>query len=81
MGVFCAYGSQVAALAKSSKCKSMGIVLPDGCSNEAAAALAQVMKPALALRPTKITPMYACSSSIVVCTLCDLANMTRKFLM
>ncbi|CAM9937203.1 unnamed protein product [Scytosiphon promiscuus] len=36
-----AIGSQLAELAKSSKCKSMGIVLPEGCAEGSTAALAQ----------------------------------------
>ncbi|CAM9663960.1 unnamed protein product [Pylaiella littoralis] len=36
-----AIGSQLAALAKSSKCKSMAIVLPEGCGEGSAQALAQ----------------------------------------
>ena len=38
---------QLAALAKSSRCKSMGIVLPEGCNNGGTQALAQVRRPAL----------------------------------
>ncbi|CAM9502920.1 unnamed protein product [Ascophyllum nodosum] len=38
---FEALGVQLAALAKSSRCKSMGIVLPEGCNNGGTQALAQ----------------------------------------
>eukprot|EP00752_Nemacystus_decipiens_P009097 g8122.t1 len=36
-----AIGTQLAALAKSSKCKSMGVVLPEGCAGGSTQALAQ----------------------------------------
>eukprot|EP00903_Cladosiphon_okamuranus_P013572 g12642.t1 len=36
-----AIGTQLAALAKSSKCKSMGVVLPEGCAEGSTQALAQ----------------------------------------
>lgn len=33
---------QVAALAKSTKCKTLGVILPEGCGEDAAQSLAQV---------------------------------------